>query len=87
MAQNFPENRYLISIVEPLINGRRQSEEVEIYEKLDAITHHLDMEIWQASNVEHMRYVGSFPLRFEGTMQVHTLDEIIEKVSQIVADN
>ncbi|MEK6859296.1 MAG: hypothetical protein AABX54_00630 [Nanoarchaeota archaeon] len=79
MTTNFYDNKYMISVVEPIKNGRRESLRVDVYEILDPVLSNLTPD----SSVKHVRFVTSFPLydRF-GDNQL-SLDEIVAKVNEI----
>lgn len=75
---NFPENRYAISIVEPVRDGIRQGLRVEVYEKLD---HFNPGPVY---DVKHIRLVGDFPLYDSRKHRDMSLDEVVKKVDEIV---
>lgn len=75
---HFPNNNYLISIVEPVVNLRPQRAEVEVYERLDDFNHNIP-----TRDAQHFRYIGSFGL-WDGEIRL-SLDDICEKVKKMVA--
>ena len=77
----FPEG-YLISIVEPIRNGRRQSLEVHVYQLLENVNL-LD------NQVAHVKYVGNFPYAIRDTAGKQewrnlTVSEITDKIEAII---
>lgn len=79
MTIHFPENKYMVSIVEPIGDGRRQDVQVEVYERLDTLG-----EDRPVGGVQHVRFVGDFPLYDPHKNRNLYLDEVTKKISEIV---
>lgn len=80
MATNFPENKYMISVVEPINRfSRREPLRVEIYERLD--TSGRDSPVGGA---QHVRFIGDFALYDPENKRYLSLEEVTEKIYNII---
>lgn len=81
MTTNFPNNNYLISIVEPVDKGgHRQSLRVQVYERLDPFDHSTPA---LTPGVQHVKFIDDFSL-WEGQGYL-SLEEVTKKVEEVVA--